>query len=804
MNRPLALGLAASLLAAAARLSAATYTVSNTSDSGAGSLRQAILDANANPGNDDIAFAIPAPFVQTIVLSSGLPPITQPVLIDGFTQPGATFNTHPTGQGLNANLLIQIDGTGAVSEPCFQVYAGNDNLLVMAIQGLVINRCPVGAIHVGTGGDGALIVGNYIGTDPSGTSVPGPQGFGVRIVNALFVGIGGSLPFERNLISGHTTAGVVTDTAAFLGVRGNLIGTNAAGTARIAGADGTYGQGLLLDVAAFAMVGGPDASSRNVISGVGDTAVVISNADASGSVVGNFIGTDVTGTQAIGDAVGIEVVNASPSIRGNVIAGEGNVGIQLELSSSVIQGNFIGTDETATLALGNPGGGIYVLEENGSILIGGTGAGEANVIAHNGRLFFSTIGGIHVRGPVVTIRGNRIFDNLYLGIDLLNGRVGGAVTPNDPGDTDIGPNLSQNFPIITNVIPTTGATQVFGYLDSTPSTTFDLDFFSGPSCNFRPWGYLQGEHYLSSIQVTTDGTGKVSFLTSVPYQLQAGEAITSTATDPQGRTSEFSQRIILSIDPKSGPPEGGTSATISGMDFGPGTVVTVAGLPVTNLNAVDYGTLTGTMPALPAGAVYDVVASNPPNGGYSLEKAWLADFLDVPAGHPFHDYVVSLVTNGVSAGVGGGNFGLAVATTRQQIAVFLLKATHGICYVPPACSGVFADVPCASPFAPWIEALAAEGIAGGCGGGNFCPQNPVRRDQMAPLLIKARAGSDFVPDPCVGLFTDVPCPSTFADWIETLANANITGGCGVNIYCPLNPVTRGQMAVFVTKTFFLF
>ncbi len=237
------------------------------------------------------------------------------------------------------------------------------------------------------------------------------------------------------------------------------------------------------------------------------------------------------------------------------------------------------------------------------------------------------------------------------------------------------------------------------------------------------------------------------------------------------------------------------------MDFGPSTVVTVAGLPVANLNVVDPWTLTGTMPALPAGVVYDIVASNPPNGGYSLQSAWLADFLDVPAAHMFHDYVVQLVTNGVAAGVGGGNFGLAAVASRQQMAVFLMKARRGICYVPPACAGVFADVPCASPFAPWVEALAAEGITGGCGGGNFCPQSPVRRDQMAAFLLKALAGPDFVPFPCTGIFTDVPCPSLFADWIETLVDANITVGCGTGIYCPLQSVTRGQMAVFVVKTF---
>lgn len=791
-----------SLLAVASIAAGGTFTVTNSNDSGPGSLRQAILDANGSFGNDDIVFSIPGSGVHTIALASGLPPIAQPVLIDGFTQPGSSFNANPTGQGLNATLRIEIDGTGAVSEPCFQVFAGNDDLLVMAIQGLAVNRCPIGAIHVGTGGDGAIIVGNYLGTDPSGTSVPGPQGFGVRIVNTSHVAIGGTFAFERNLISGHTDAGVVTDVAPFMAIRGNLIGTNAAGTA--AATTGLFGHGLQLDIAAFAQVGGTDSSARNVISGVGNRAIIVSNADSTISVVGNFIGTDVTGTQVIGDAVGVDVIDASPAIRGNVIAGQGNVGISLERSSSVIQGNFIGTDETATLPLGNPGGGIYALEENGDITVGGTGPGEANVIAHNGRAFFSAIGGIHVRSPKVTIRANRIFDNLYLGIDLLNGRSGGAVTANDPGDTDGGPNESQNFPILTNVLQSPGATVIQGFLDSTPSTTFDVDLFFGPSCNFRPWGFMQGEQYVGSIPVTTDGAGIGTFSTSVPVEIQIGQGATATATDPQGRTSEFSQRIILASEPSSGPAEGGTVVEITGMGFGPATEVTVAGLPLTNIVVVDWGFLTGTMPALPAGVVYDIVAQNPPYGGYSLQSAWLSDFLDVPASHPFHDYVVRLVTNGVSAGVGGGNYGIDTPATRQQMAVFLMKAKRGVCYVPPPCAGVFADVPCASPFAAWIEALAAEGITGGCGGGNFCPGSPVRRDQMAPFLLKAFAGPDFVPQPCTGVFADVTCPSLFADWIETLFEADITGGCGPGIYCPLQSVTRGQMAVFVTKTFSLF
>jgi hypothetical protein len=182
-------------------------------------------------------------------------------------------------------------------------------------------------------------------------------------------------------------------------------------------------------------------------------------------------------------------------------------------------------------------------------------------------------------------------------------------------------------------------------------------------------------------------------------------------------------------------------------------------------------------------------------------KGWVADFLDVPQGHQFYSFVTTLVSNAITVGVGGGNYGVDQATLRQQMAVFLLKAKHGLCYTPPPCVGMFGDVPCSSNFAPWIEAMANEGITGGCGNGNFCPTNPVRRDQMAVFLLKGEHGSSYVPPACAGIFPDVPCPSTFADWIEQLAAEQITGGCGNGNYCPLSNNTRGQMAVFITKTF---
>jgi hypothetical protein len=141
------------------------------------------------------------------------------------------------------------------------------------------------------------------------------------------------------------------------------------------------------------------------------------------------------------------------------------------------------------------------------------------------------------------------------------------------------------------------------------------------------------------------------------------------------------------------------------------------------------------------------------------------------------------------------------------MAVFLLKAANGSSYVPPACTGtVFADVPCTGgPFDPWIEDLAAHGITGGCGGGLYCPDATVTRKQMAVFLLKAHDGSNFVPPACVGVFADVPCtPGTgFSDWIEELYNRQVTGGCSATPlnYCPDSPNNRGQMAVFLVKTF---
>jgi hypothetical protein len=139
------------------------------------------------------------------------------------------------------------------------------------------------------------------------------------------------------------------------------------------------------------------------------------------------------------------------------------------------------------------------------------------------------------------------------------------------------------------------------------------------------------------------------------------------------------------------------------------------------------------------------------------------------------------------------------------MAIFLLKAKHGSTYVPPPCAGVFGDVVCPSWWADWVEQLYSEGVTGGCGGGNYCPSSPVTRAQMSVFLLKTTHGATYVPPACTGIIGDVPCPSLFADWIERLYDEQVTGGCSTSplLYCPGSFNTRGQMAVFLAKTFSL-
>jgi hypothetical protein len=195
--------------------------------------------------------------------------------------------------------------------------------------------------------------------------------------------------------------------------------------------------------------------------------------------------------------------------------------------------------------------------------------------------------------------------------------------------------------------------------------------------------------------------------------------------------------------------------------------------------------------------------AGPPPKTWTLHVG--ASFADVPSSNIFYKFIETIFHKGVTGGCGGSSYCPTNPALRKQMAVFLLKARYGSLYLPPAATGVFADVPQADPFAPWIEDLFHKGITGGCSTSplNYCPDNTVLRQQMAVFLLKTLEGASYVPPACVGVFGDVPCPSTFAPWIEDLAARSIAAGCGGGNFCPTNPNTRGQMAVFLTKTFSL-
>jgi S-layer homology domain len=768
-----------------------TFTVVNTNDSGAGSLREAILDSNGSPGDNVIDFAIPGTGPFTIFLTSALPSITNPVFLDGYSQPGASQNTNPPGQGFNSVLEIQISGQEPPTFGCLDVEAGNGGVLAMVVRGLVVNHCDP-AILVGPGGHNAVISGNFVGTDPSGTVDENSNAnHGIELNGVTGAVLAGNLATGTGHVQRFSGGGadvigeeidIESGSGAFL--VGNLVGTDATGTMISNG-----GVGVLLSSTTGATIGGMTPDARNVFVGPFGFGVVDDGTSTGLQILGNFFGTDVTGTKPLGSVdTDLALGSGGTLIQGNVIAGA-RLGLVAGASATVL-GNFIGTDLSGTLDLGNHGYGILVSGPGGQI--GGLGPGEGNVIAHNGFAAGSPNGGVvtSIGAGAVTIRGNSIFDNEPLGIDLH--------------EEGVAPNVlsgANNFPIITSVAPGTTTTHIEGTLNSGEFKTYHIDLYASPSCTRRPQDFLEGETYLGSVDASTDEYGNSTFATDVATVVPPGTPVTATSTDAAtGGTSEFSQRILFSVSPPGGPAAGAPGVQLSGMLFDSGAVVTVDGVPATGVVDNSATSLTATMPAFPAATLHAVTVTDGGMVGV-LENGWLADFLDVPPSNLFHDFVAQLVESGISAGIGGGNYGVGSSTLRQQMAVFLEKTLHGRCFTPPPCTGVFGDVPCPSQFADWIEAFAADGITGGCGGGDFCPTAPVRRDQMAVFLLKARWGAAFVPIACRGIFNDVPCPSDFADWIEELSNEQVTGGCGTNLYCPGNPATRGQMAVFLMKIF---
>jgi hypothetical protein len=294
------------------------------------------------------------------------------------------------------------------------------------------------------------------------------------------------------------------------------------------------------------LIGGTLAGDRNVVSGntgegvrVGNGCCLSTNANV---VKGNYIGTNETGTAALGNATGVYVSQtASNTIIGgttasarNVVSGNLAFGIIVNgAAGTVIQGNYIGTNAAGSGALGNHEDGILINFGARLTQVGGTASGAGNRIAFNGW------NGVNVTSATTArnlIRRNSIYRNTILGIDL--GFDG--VTANDTLDPDTGPNGLQNYPVITSA---TSATRVIvGQLRSKANQTYAVEFFSTTAaigCSTSHFG--EGRTFLGSANVTTNATGVASFTIAVPVAFPVGSIITATATDSLRNTSEFSR-----------------------------------------------------------------------------------------------------------------------------------------------------------------------------------------------------------------------------------------------------------------------
>ncbi|MBN1425684.1 hypothetical protein JXA88_14100 [Candidatus Fermentibacteria bacterium] len=448
---------------------ATIYVVSSTADGGAGTLRNQITAANANPGADQIIFAISGTGPHTIQPLSALPTIADTLTIDGYTQAGSS----PASGMTPATLMIMLDGSQAgFSASGFKIMAGG-----CVARGLAIGNFGKSGIYIENAG-GALIEGNHIGTDVSGTAAAGNQIEGVLLLNAWNNSVGGVAAGQRNVISGGVNYGVW-----------------------IAGS----------------------ASAGNV-------------------VLGNYIGTDASGSSALGNGINGICLNSchdntvGGAIEGarNVIAGNFGRGIDLldNAEHNEIQGNSIGVNAFGE-PLGNGGPGILFLGENiENNRIGGLIEGEGNLIGHNGGHGIAGFGASCVGN---TFLSNSIRSNGGLGISL----AGTDPTPNDPDDGDTGCNNLQNHPILAINDPGPPLTLVDVYLNSTPSTTFHFEFFSNEGLDDT--GFGEGETYLGWASWTTDGSGDAAFTVFFDPPVLQGHTITATATDPSGNTSEFSQ-----------------------------------------------------------------------------------------------------------------------------------------------------------------------------------------------------------------------------------------------------------------------
>ena len=362
-----------------------TYIVTNTNDSGPGSLRQAMLGANlaTSAPPDTIQFDIPGTGPFTISPLTPLPVLTHATIVDGYTQPGAKANK--LSRGDNAAILIQLDGTDDQSNQA------SDGLAIAAggstVDGLDITRFDDGIRLLGSGQD--LVTGNIIGIDLTGAAAPNSN-YGIFIDGVPANTIGGASAAARNVISDNDAAGIDVSNSTSDLVSGNYVGTDVTGTQAQGNGQSFYAGGIVFDNSPFATVGGSTSGAGNLVSGNNGVGIYFDTSSSNAVVQGNLIGTDATGTVALGNTgYGLEITASNFTVGGTTAAARNVISGNRWMAGSnstmrrsrparnratSILGNDIGVRQLRGVKpLGNAGDGID-LTFMGNLTIGGTTA----------------------------------------------------------------------------------------------------------------------------------------------------------------------------------------------------------------------------------------------------------------------------------------------------------------------------------------------------------------------------------------------------------------------------------------------
>ena len=538
-----------------------------------------------------------------------------------------------------------------------------------------------GVLVTGGGTNANVVAGDYIGLNAAGSAALANGNFGILVNGGAAgtqIGINpsGPNPLERNVISGNGNDGVHIQAAgAGTVIAGNYIGTDATGSFGIGNGVSNFGDGVCLegDGTAGVTIGGTVNGSANVISG-NFAGVLITDSGSLGTsdalVEGNLIGTNASGSAAIAnESYGVWVGQSSPAhadaqntIGGtiaaarNVISGNTLGGVELDgtsVSQTVVEGNVIGTGLASTEAVPNNGPGVLIITGASDNTIGGTAAGAGNTIA------FNAGAGVQVGANATdtttgdAIIENSIFSNSALGIGL----GGSSVVPND-SEGHTGPNLFQDFPVISSVVTANGTTTIDGMITEAPNTTYRIEFFG----NFTPdpSGYGQGQTFLTFANVTTDSSGTMSFSVALPRSL-AGEAyVTATATDPAGNTSEFSADATIATT-------GGTYMVTTTADSGAGSLRAAIGMADASMGGftIDFEIPTSDPGYDPSTSTWMIaVASALP----ALTESTTVDGYSQPGWGPATGYGPAIVLNGTNAGAGADGLDLEA----DGISVFAL------------------------------------------------------------------------------------------------------------------------------------